>query len=270
MIGCEQAKEWMHPYVDGEIAAHQEITLEAHLMECPACAADHQRIRKVVDAVRGARPLYDPHRSLARKLRVLVGTEARRRGTLRVAFQAVAATAVLAALVIVLVRPHHSFTAYAAETHLRVSGGKLPLDIVSGEAAAVSAWLRHRLPFAFSIPNHPTEPGQVKFYSLKGARIMQYADSDVAYLAYAMNGRPVSLLVGTSARIVPDGSEVYRSGNLLFHFSNRDGLKTITWRDGDLVYALVSDLQVSHAQSCVVCHGTVAERSRFEGMSPER
>jgi anti-sigma factor RsiW len=269
MIRCEQALGWMHAYVDGEMAAPQEIELEAHLMECPACAVEHQRVRKVVDAVRGARPLYDPPASLAGRLRILVGVAARRQGTARLALQA-AAAAVLVAMALVLFRPHHSFTAYAAETHVRVADGKLPLDIASGEAAAVSAWLKDRLPFAFSIPNHPTGAGEIKLYSLKGARLMQYADSDVAYLAYSMNGRPVSLLVGRSATIVPEGTEVYRSGNLLFHFSTRDGLKTITWRDGDLVYALVSDLQVSHAQSCVVCHGAAAERSRFEGMSKAR
>jgi hypothetical protein len=84
-----------------------------------------------------------------------------------------------------------------------------------------------------------------------------------------MHGRPVSLLVASSAKIVPGGQELYRSGNLQFHFSSQKGLKTITWRDRDLVYALVSDVQVDNAQSCVVCHGSAAERSRFENMSPE-
>ena len=68
---------------------------------------------------------------------------------------------------------------------------------------------------------------------------MQHEGEDVAYLAYTMNERPVSLLVTASERIVPNGQEVYRSGNLLFHFSAHKGLKLITWRDRNLVYALV-------------------------------
>ena len=97
-----------------------------------------------------------------------------------------------------------------------------------------------------------------------GARLVQYRDDDVAYLSYRMDGRPISLLIGSSARIVPAGGDVYRAGGLSFHTTSHNGLKMITWIHKGLSYALVSDLAAAGAESCVICHGGADERHKFE------
>ena len=95
---------------------------------------------------------------------------------------------------------------------------------------------------------------------------MQFDGQDIAYLAYTMEGRPISLLVSSSANVLPSSGEAFTSGKLVFHFSSEDGLKLITWRDRGLSYALVSDVQIEGAQSCVVCHGAESERQKFENL----
>jgi hypothetical protein len=72
-------------------------------------------------------------------------------------------------------------------------------------------------------------------------------------------------MVSSRASILPAvGGETYVSGKLQFHFSSESGLKLITWRDRGLSYALVSDIQVAGALSCIVCQGATEDRRKFE------
>jgi anti-sigma factor RsiW len=272
MRRCQDIQASLHLYIDAELAPAEELAIEAHLVECTGCRAEYDQLRDVVDTVRGSKPLFEPRPALRKSVEMMVRAAGREntRWPVRAAIPAMAAIVLAISLVGLSVAPYGvSFTAYAADTHLRYASGRLPLDVTSAEPREVSAWLQKRLPFQLSVPQYPADSREPKAYELAGARLMQYGGDDVAYLAYTMKGRPVSLIVSSNATIQPSGQEVLRSGNLLFHFSVRKGLKLITWRDRDLVYALVSDVRVNNAQSCVVCHGSSAERSRFENMSPE-
>lgn len=273
MIGCEQARGWIQLYIDGEIGVREQLALEAHLVECADCRAEHDALRDVVDTVRGSKPLYRPPASLLQDSRLLVtkhqatqGKRARLRAGL------LAAAAVLLAVAAVAGLPWwqpQRFTSFAADTHIRYAEGKLLLEVQGEPAERVSAWLQTRLPFALQLPDYPAEAGEQKSYTLVGARTIKYAGDEAAYLAYLMDQRPISLLVTASARAMPSGGETFRSGGLLFHFSSEKGRKLITWRDRGLSYALVSELQVNDAQSCVVCHQSATERRKFQELAPE-
>ena len=135
------------------------------------------------------------------------------------------------------------------------------VDIETSQPELVSEWFARRLPFRFKVPDYMRTP---KRYVLAGARLLEYGNNDVAYLAYRMNTRPISLLVSSSQRIVPEGGQRFRTGGIDFHFSSERGLRLITWKDRGLSYALVSDLDVTGAESCVICHGSAADRQKIE------
>jgi len=156
------------------------------------------------------------------------------------------------------------YETFAARAHQGYARGAFPLDVSSSEPRVVSAWLAPRVPFHLSLPNYPE--GGPKRYALAGARLMQYRGEDVAYLAYEMDRKPISLLISGSARIIPAGGESYQSGGLTFYFSSEKGLRTITWTDKGLTYAQVSDLNVKGAESCAICHGAPHERRKFEDL----
>ena len=88
----------------------------------------------------------------------------------------------------------------------------------------------------------------------------------MAYLAYEMDRKPISLLISSSDRVVLAGAESYQSGGLNFYFSTEEGLRIITWKDKGLTYAQVSDLNVKGAESCAICHSAESERPKFEGL----
>ncbi len=271
MSRCRQMRALLHLYVDNELAPPEVLELEAHLVDCPTCDSEYQKVRAVVDTVRGASPLYEAPESSRRRAEQLVARSERpRRGRYRAA-AAVAAVAGLAAVTLLTLRRSSSgeFAAYAADTHLRFARGAMPLDIASSEPAVVSAWLKTRLPFHLELPDYPAGPGERKRYELVGARLLQYANEDVGYLAYQMDGKPISLLMAATAEAAPSGGELFRSGALTFHFASRKGLKLISWTDRGIHYCLVSELEAGAAESCVVCHGAAAERRKFEGLKPK-
>ena len=163
-----------------------------------------------------------------------------------------------------------SFRVYAAESHLRYSRSRLSLDTQSGEPAVLSAWLEDNLPFHLKLPAYPQAAPGDNAYELVGARLLRHQDDDVAFLSYTMNDKPVSLVVASASGREPTGGEVYRSGDLDFHFYSIDGMKLISWVDDGLSYVIVSDIDAVGGESCVVCHGQGAERRKFERLEPAR
>jgi hypothetical protein len=155
-----------------------------------------------------------------------------------------------------------------ADTHLRYTRGQLPLEVDSSRPDVVSRFFSGRLTFHLALPDYPLAPGEEKPYQLLGGRLVSFRNDHAAYVAYRLGDRPISLLVTSAGLVQPAGGEVVSFGRLFFHQRSVQGLKVITWTDKGLTYSLASDLSVSGAQSCVVCHGSPAERRRLEGFSP--
>jgi len=269
MRDCNEIAAVLHSYVDGELAPSEILALEAHLMDCPACRDRFEAVLSVVGPVRAAHPLYPAPESSFGKARAQIESHRRR----RMAWTAGVAAAVLIAGFAVWFQisnqlsTHTAFSGFAAETHTRYVQGALPLDIRSGDPKTVENWLSQRLPFHVSLPAYPefdaTEP-----YLLLGARLLDYKEEPAAYLAYAVNGRPVSLLITSSENNRPSGGTAQEIGRLRFYSASHRGLSSVSWIDKGLSYSLVSDQNTVGAESCVVCHGTAADRPKFAPLLP--
>jgi anti-sigma factor RsiW len=264
MRNCEEIRPRIALYVDHELSGAEALAFEAHLTECVECRHAYDDLRETVDAVRAARPLYETPEHSEGVIEELVGEwERRQRRRWWIPAAAVAAVLVVVAIATISnVRPEYE--SFAARAHRDYARGAFPLDVASSQPQVVSDWLRPRVPFHLKLPNYPAD-GR-KRYALLGARLMQFRGEDVAFLAYEMDRKPISLMISSSPRIQPSGSESYQSGGLNFYFSSEQGLRIMTWKDRGLTYAQVSDLNVKGAESCVICHGAEGERPRFEGL----
>jgi anti-sigma factor RsiW len=271
---CEEIRNLLHSYVDGELPAEAAIAVEAHLLDCRPCAGEYQALRTVVDTVRGAKPIYQPPAGGRRELAGMLAEHERHLRILRLVWAGVGCLLIaVAALSVYIMRqaaPYEHFVDLAADTHRRYARNALSLDYRSDDGPAVSAWLAERLPFRTSLPKYPTQPGTAKRYKLVGTRVVPFEDRSLGYVAYEMDGQPISLLIASASAVRPTGGRVYQSGALHFHFQTRQGLQLITWSDRGLSYALVSHVPALGAESCVVCHGTAAERPKFEGLVPRQ
>jgi anti-sigma factor RsiW len=265
MMSCAEVRPRIALYVDREVTGAEALDFEAHLTECTECRRAYDELRGIVDALRGARPLYEVPEQSYRAIEAMVATWERRERRRRwVPAVAAAALLVAAAAAAWVSNTRSGYEKFAAQAHRNYALGAFPLDIASNQPPVVSGWLASRVPFHLTLPNYPE--GGPKRYALVGARLMQYRGEDVAYLAYEMDRKPISLLISSSSRPMPPARESYRSGGLTFYFSSENGLRIITWKDKGLAYAQVSDLDVKGAESCVICHGAEGERRKFEGL----
>ncbi len=272
MTNCGEVREAMHRYLDGELLEREVTGLESHLLDCADCREEHSRWQEVADAIRGAGEAYKASPSSEERVRGIL-KQADRARRIRLLAQAAVVAILLAGgaaawLTGWLGQDGESFRVYAAESHLRYSRGRLSLDTESGDPAALSVWLEDNLPFHLALPAYPQAAPGDNAYELVGARLLRHRDDDVAFLSYTMRGKPVSLLVASADGREPVAGQIYRSGELDFHFYSVDGLKLIGWVDKGLSYVIVSNIDAVGAESCVVCHGQGAERRKFETLQP--
>jgi len=277
MTGCAAVRQYVAAYVDGELVGEDRTAFEAHLGTCPSCRRLLEEEQMTAERLRSTGPLHEAPAALRQRVdRMLVPR--RRALRLRPWLTVAAAAAALAATGLAaraLFRPTppadarpaavaSAFAAMAADTHLRYARGQLPLEVQSDRPEQVSGWFSGRVPFHLALPDYPVGPGEQKFYRLEGGRLVSFRNDYAAYVAYRMDDQPISLLVTSASTVTPEGGSLVRSGALTFHVESVAGLKVITWSDNGLTYALASDVAVEASRSCLVCHGSAAERGKVE------
>lgn len=269
---CDAARRLLTAYLDGELVNGEAALVESHLRTCDECGGIFRAEAEVAAAIATGIQRHRAPEALGDGVRSLVARGRRRR---RWPFAAVAAAVLLLGLLSwrASVAPPSAaddseLVAVAVHSHLRYADGRLPLEFLSDQPGGVSRWFDGRVPFHVTIPAYPVAPGERKFYALEGARLVTVGGDYAAYLAYRMDGRPISLLIASADKVRPSGPDTVTWGHLTFHSESVAGLKVITWSDNGLTYALASDVAVSGARSCMVCHGTPSERRKVEGFSP--
>jgi anti-sigma factor RsiW len=268
---CDATRRVLTAYLDGELVDGEAALVEAHLRTCDECRGIFRAEADVASAIAAGIQRHRAPEALGDGVRSLVTRGHRGR---RWPLAAVGA----AVLLIGLLSWRPGFTppsagdpelvAVAVHSHLRYADGRLPLEFLSDKPDEVSRWFDGRVPFHVTIPTYPVAPGERKFYALEGARLVTVGGDYAAYLAYRMDGRPISLLIASAEKVKPSGPDTVTWGHLTFYCESAAGLKVITWSDNGLTYALASDVAVSGARSCMVCHGAPTERRKVEGFSP--
>ena len=290
MNKCEDIRGRLALYLDHELQGTELASVETHLTECESCAAVLAKQLNFLKAVRESGPLYIASPELRERIQPLLNDvqvsvpTAKPHSAIKtdVHFRWVlaAAAALLVLFLPILVwqfvgqsdapsnRRPSSFALKAAETHLRVTRGQLPLETQSASPQDISAWFSDKVSFSVKLPNYQESSGQEKLYILEGARLVGFQNDYAAYVAYRMKSRPISLVITSASVAKPSGGEEIASRGLRFHYNAIDGLKVITWSDRGLTYALVSDLDERGQQSCIVCHEGTKDRDFIEPLKP--
>jgi len=160
------------------------------------------------------------------------------------------------------------FAEFAVSTHRRHSQGILALDCRSDSQQTVNEWFKTKLPFTLALPASPAAPGEERPYRLEGARLLQVAGSNAAYIAYQMQTVPVSLVVTPDSVAVASGGVKVDYTKVSFHYRTVEGYKVVTWSLHGQTYALVSQEGNSTQRSCMVCHSAMGDRDLSNTPTP--
>ena len=253
---CQEFESILHPYLDGEFQPEERLATEAHLSGCAACtrrARDEGRMRQSLR--RAARQAVEGTRApdaLRARLQVNLHQEQRR------AVQASWLRMGTAALVLVAVsggawmtfRPEHRqrYMDDAVRRHTK----RLPVEVVGVSHENLEAWFDGKLDHRVSIP-------RLQDVRLSGGRISNVKDRPAAYISYERNGvgqgapaRRIGLFVFDDAQ-----GEVEAPALPAVQVGSSLGYNVAVWREGEIVYELVSDLDEADIRRMVTEPATV-------------
>lgn len=237
-MDCREIDSLLYPFLDGELEAGERCEIEGHLAGCPNCLARLESEQRLKDVVRDRAAIAEAPAAL--RQRVFTGVRAEQRKERAQQWLKISAAALVvcaAGTGVVWIRNSGLRQRYADDAaigHAR----KLPCEVQQDTNEAVEAWFDGKLDYHVQVP-------RLTNARVTGARISQVYDKPAAYISYeaqAKDGRPRRVGV-----YVMDDSdnELAAEDWPDVRVTTSRGYNVATWRDGEIVYELVSDFRPS-------------------------
>lgn len=245
---CDEVRGLLLDAQRGRLAGEGLGALRTHLETCAACTHEAAADALLSEALEGRLPQHAAPVALKRRLAAEWPGAAAASGRWRRARYLVPAAAVAVVLLVVAPlawrpwseRAATGMVAEAVNDHLRILSSQHPLDIESGGIHQVKPWFEGRLDFA---PVVRLE-GDADF-PLRGGAVGYYLDRKAAVFVFTRRLHTISLLVFRAEGLPWPSRGFQRVGARPAHVTASRGFSVLLWRDGELGYALVSDVDPS-------------------------
>jgi len=239
-MDCTSARELFTDRRRGHLEPAIARDLDAHLAGCDACRRELTRDDALTSALerlpRPAAPI-----GLERALRekwVPPSRPARSRVRWGAALVAAAAIAAGGAVVVhQTAMRSDAMVAEAINDHLRVLYSEHPLEVESGGPHQVKPWFSGKVDFA-----PVTAFGGDADFPLQGGAVAYFVDRKAATYVFKRRLHVITLFIFPSDGLPWPSLGLRPLGRARAHVETSRGFHTILWRDGDLGYALVSDV----------------------------
>ena len=241
-MDCRELERSMEAFLDGEFDGRERAEAEAHLALCPGCRSLVEAQGRVREALRTKlRQAMTPPAAAglapAAFRERLVRTLAReRRPLLRRALAPLPiATVAACAAGVLVVLASHSGNPDLLEDAIRNHHRGLPLEVV--DAAAMPGWFIGKLDFRPSLPHFS---GAVR---VEGARLSNLREWPAAYVRYQLpRGQAGLFIIDDPARRFDAPGRDVHLGHEVVRVASAKGYNVAIWRQDEIVYSLVSDL----------------------------
>jgi anti-sigma factor RsiW len=127
--------------------------------------------------------------------------------------------------------------AEAVNDHLRILGSEHPLDVESGGLHQVKPWFAGRLDFAPRVAFDGDDD-----FPLRGGAVSWFLDRRAAAFVYRRRLHTISVFVFRAEGLAWPRADLVPIGAARARVSDVRGFRAVVWRDGELGYAVVSDL----------------------------
>jgi len=241
-MNCATSRKFIDAYMDGELEPGMMLEMEGHMAACADCSALHLLKRRMQRALREGCAMEAPA-ALRQSVRAIAASGGRRRWTM-VALPAAAAAAVLVGVLFVgSLAPSDTVDAVVEDMVARHARA-LPMEIADAREDAAASWFQGNI----DCPVRPLSPG-LKNASFEGARVSNVRDQQAAQMTYLVDGRRVTFLVFPAADLTIRGGDVRTVNGREYLTGRRNGYNVALTREGDMIYAVSSDLSANRLVS---------------------
>ncbi|MCP4675526.1 MAG: hypothetical protein GY854_08475 [Deltaproteobacteria bacterium] len=236
-MNCREVNKYLDAHVDGELEAGLMLDLDNHLDDCDDCRAATLVKRRLKTELFALGQTRAPEH-----LRAQITSLARtRRRKKTIAVVAMGPLAAAAAVLLVLAMPKEKPSAEpvtavvedVVERHVR----ELPMEIEGPDPSHAASWFRGKVDFPVHGPNL-----NLKQASFQGARLSNVRAHQAAHMTYNLDGHRLSLMIFNPRTSVLRGGHRVQVGNREVLVGRRNGFNVVVFLDGDMAYALSSDL----------------------------
>jgi anti-sigma factor RsiW len=223
-MACPNLNSTLIPYLGNELIGIEKLQLEEHLASCSKCARAVETHRHNVGFIRSQNAEEAPASLKSSLKHSLDLSERYSRRKKQVFVMGMAAGVAMCSLVGYQWHRHSLRQSYERDAAMR-HARQFPLEVLA--AQNIEAWFGGKLDHPVMIPVFPNA-------QVAGARLLQVRDKTAAYIRYD-GVRPMGLF------IFGDDHEVGLNDDEP-EVSISNGFHVVSWRQGDLVYQLVTDL----------------------------
>jgi anti-sigma factor RsiW len=241
-MDCEEARTYLLDRGRGILPEEAVARLDGHLASCPECRHAAAADAELSILLEGR--LRRPHAPevLRRALEARWGEGTRRRigAGARRTMAAMASGAAIAIVAMVLWRRaavDRAMVIEAVNDHLRVLYSDRPLGVEAGGIHQVKPWFEGRVDFAPIVPFDGDED-----FALQGGAVGYFLDRKAATFVYRRRLHLITLLVFPADGLPWPAVDWHSMGSARATSSSSRGFHVLLWRQGDLGYALVSDV----------------------------
>jgi len=227
-MNCNETKEIIHGYLDGEVDPVRSIAVEQHLKDCAACAAAHRELQSLRTAIGQGSLYFNAPKGLEKRVRSAVRqaskAEGRKEGgrqrwnwNWRAILAPLAATALLLLIALPILTRHSAddqLTREIVGAHVRsLMADNLHLtDVASSDQHTVKPWFTGKLNFSPPVSDLASQG-----FPLLGGRLDYIEEHPVAALVYQRRKHFINLFIwpeksGSSRELrTPQGYNVIHS-----------------------------------------------------------
>ena len=235
-MNCLELDRLLYPYLDGELLPDEKLELERHFATCTGCSKAVETERSALSIVRLAARSGSPSAPASLKRNLLAGIrgeQKRQRQRRLLRWSAAAASVAICTLA-----ANHQWRAFQRRLFIEDVTSRyarqFPLEIQQRTPRELEAWFGGKLKHRVTVPRFPNA-------TASGARLLNVRENQAAFIRYDTQRpgeaapRPLGLFVYQAPEddVGPLPEAEFGSGN---------GFNVVSWRDGDVVYRLVSDL----------------------------
>jgi mycothiol system anti-sigma-R factor len=248
---CREVRDQLLAYQRGQLGDEERARIAAHLDQCEACRRTAAAEAGLSELLKKRLPRHTAPAALKRRLAERVAgpdVQPKRPRRLRPYLTPLASALAAAALVLVGVRvtqpgfllPSVSIADLVDEgvnDHLRVVASSHPVEIESGGIHQVKPWFTGRLDFAPRV----SFSGDDQF-KLEGGSVGYFRDRKAAVFVFKLRLHTISLFVFRADGLPWPKRGLERVGPLEVERQVSRGFNVLLWREGELGYCLVSDV----------------------------